>query len=70
MADRPVKGAVFAGRHEDDVFPGRPRPSLVVVGAGMAQLAERLIEKPGAVLTQVRVSGAARDFSPRVSFRC
>ena len=70
MADRPVKGAVFAGRYEDDVFSGRPPSSLVVVGAGMAQLAERLTERPGAVLTRVRVSGAARDFSPMVSFRC
>ena len=39
-------------------------------GAGIAQLVERLTEKLGAILTRVRVPGAAREFSPRVSFRC
>ena len=38
--------------------------------AGMAQLAERPTEKPGAMMTRVRVPGAARDFSPRVNFQC
>ena len=33
-------------------------------GAGIAQLVERLTEKPGAILTRVRVPSAARDFSP------
>ena len=37
--------------------------------AGIAQLVERPTEKPGAILTLVRVPGAARDFSPRVSFQ-
>ena len=36
-------------------------------GAGIAQLAERPTEKPGATLTRVRVPGAARAFSPRVN---
>ena len=31
---------------------------------------ERPIEKPGSALTRVRLSGAARDFSPRVSYQC
>ena len=39
-------------------------------GAGIAQLAERPTEKPGAILTRVRVPGAARDLSPRVNFYC
>ena len=39
-------------------------------GAGIVQLVERPIEKPGAVLTRVRVPGAARDFSSRVNFQC
>ena len=39
-------------------------------GAGTTQLIERPAEKPGAVLTRVRVLSAARDFSPRVSFKC
>ena len=37
---------------------------------GIAQLVERPTEKSGAILTRVRVPGAARDFSPRVSFQC
>ena len=36
----------------------------------MAQLVERPTEKPGAILTRVRVLGAANDFSPRVNFQC
>ena len=32
--------------------------------AGIAELVERLIEKPGAILARVRVPGAARDFFP------
>ena len=35
-----------------------------------AQLVKRLSKKTGAILTRVRVPGAARDFSPRVNFRC
>ena len=37
---------------------------------GIAKLAERPTEKPGAILTPVRVHGAARDFSPRVRLQC
>ena len=36
----------------------------------VAQLVERPAEKAGAILTRVRVPGAARDFSPRGSFQC
>ena len=39
-------------------------------GAGVAQLVESPTEKPGAILTRIRVPGAARDSSPRVSFQC
>ena len=41
-----------------------------VTGAGIAQLVERLTEKPGTTLTQVWVPRAARDFSPRVNCQC
>ena len=40
------------------------------IGAGIVQLIERPTEKPGAILTRVRVPGAARDFSLRVNFQC
>ena len=43
---------------------------ILFMGALIAQGAERRTEKPGAVLTRVPVAGAARDFSPRVSFQC
>ena len=43
---------------------------ILFMGALIAQGAERPTEKPGAVLTRVPVAGAARDFSPRVSFQC
>ena len=33
-------------------------------GTGMARLVERPTEKPGAILTRVRVPGVARDLSP------
>ena len=33
-------------------------------------MSERLTEKSGAILTRVRVPGAARDLSSRVSFQC
>ena len=36
----------------------------------VAQLAECPTENPGTILTQVRVPGAARAFSPRVNFQC
>ena len=38
--------------------------------AKTAQLIERSTEKPGAILTRVRVYGVARDFSPRDKLRC
>ena len=38
-------------------------------GSQIAQLVEHPTEKPGAILTQVRVPGVARDFSPRVNFQ-
>ena len=37
-------------------------------GVRIAQLVQRLTEKPGTILTHVQVPGAARDFSPRVGF--
>ena len=36
----------------------------------IAQWVECPSEKPGVILTRVRVPGAARDFSPRVIFQC
>ena len=36
----------------------------------IAQLEERLTEKPNAILTRVQVPGAVRDFSTKVNFRC
>jgi len=36
----------------------------VIEGAGIAQFAERPTERPGAILTRVRVPGAAGDFLP------
>ena len=36
----------------------------------MVQWVERPTRKPGAILTRVRVPGAARDLSPRVSIPC
>ena len=36
----------------------------------MAQLVERPTEKPGVILTRVRVLCAARDSAPRVDFQC
>ena len=33
-------------------------------------MVKRPTEKPGAILTRVRVPGAARDFSPRVDSQC
>ena len=44
--------------------------AYTVQGPGIARLVERLTKKPGAILTRVRVPGAARDFSPRVNFQC
>ena len=44
------------------------QPQIVnrIIGSGTALLVERPTEKPGAILTRVRVPGAARDFPPRV----
>ena len=40
------------------------------VRAVIAHLVERPTEKTEAILMEVRVPGAARDFSPRVNFQC
>ena len=44
-------------------------PAQLNSGAGIAQLAECLTEKPGTTLTRVAVPGTAKDFSPRVNFQ-
>ena len=56
--------------------PPSPPPPLseimpLCTGAGIAQLVQRPTEKTGAVLTRVRVPGAAKVvvFSPRVNFQ-
>ena len=54
--------------------PPSPPPPLseimpLCTGAGIAQLVERPTEKTGAVLTRVRVPGAAKVFFPRVNFQ-
>ena len=36
----------------------------------MAELCERRVDKPGAILTRVQVPGAARNFASRFNFRC
>ena len=54
-------------------FGGRPQQSwlyFITGELGIAQLIEHQTEKLGSVLTQVRVSSAAWDFSPRVNFEC
>jgi len=38
--------------------------------AGTAQLVECPTEKPDAILMQVRISSAGKDFSSRVNFQC
>ena len=38
--------------------------------AGIIQMVESPIEKPGAILMRVRVPDEAKEFSPRVSFQC
>ena len=48
---------------------GMPPVSFSCESAGIAQLVERPAEKRGAVLTRVRVPGAARDFSPKVKIQ-
>ena len=45
-------------------------PVTMATDSRIARLAEQQTEKPGAILMQVRVPGAARDFSPRVDFQC
>ena len=49
---------------------GFGRSVIPTSGVGITQLVQRPTEKPGAILTQVRVPSAAGDFSPRVSFQC
>ena len=41
---------------------------LTAQGAGKAQWAQRPAEKPGAILTRVRVPGPARDLLPESAF--
>ena len=45
-------------------------PVREVRRGGAALLVERPTEKPGVILTRVRVHGAARDCSSRVNFQC
>ena len=40
-----------------------------IIGSRTALLVEHPTEKPGAILTRVRVPGVARDFTPRVNFQ-
>ena len=47
----------------------KKKKKMDIEKAGIAQLVERPTEKSGAILTRVRVPGAARDFSPRVKFQ-
>ena len=61
-----------------DSSPQTPSPrkksetnvTILSKGVGMAQWVERPTEKPGAILTRVRVPGATSDFSPRDSLQC
>ena len=43
---------------------GGHRGVKTILGAGMSQLLQRRTEKPGAILTWVRIPSAARDFYP------
>ena len=45
--------------------PSLPR-MRELIGAGIAQWVERPTEKPGAILTRVRVPDVAREFSPQL----
>ena len=56
--------------HEDPSTQRSTNTGIHQHGAGIARLVERRTEKPGAVLTRVRIPGAARDFYSRVSFWC
>ena len=49
--------------------PDAPAFLSHLADAGMAQLVERATEKPGSLLTLVRVLGAAKYFSPTVDFQ-
>ena len=66
----------FVSRYFSSVYridSPRPSPLLnkgsdpLLLGGDVAQLAEHRI---GTLPTQVRLPGAARDFSPRVNFQC
>ena len=46
------------------------RSVIPTLEVGITQLVKHPTEKPGAILTRVRVPGAAKDFSPRVNFLC
>ena len=58
----------------DGVYYSRLQWIIILIsrgsGSGVAQLVERPIEKPGAILTRVRVPCAARNFSARINFQC
>ncbi len=43
---------------------GGHRGVKTILGAGMSQVLQRRTEKPGAIVTWVRIPSAARDFSP------
>ena len=58
----------FGGWGLDTFLAFRVLYALKGGGGETAQLVERPIEKPGTILTRVRVPRAARYFSPRVSF--
>ena len=40
------------------------------MGRDVAQFVQRWTEKPGAILTEVRLLDSARDLSAKVSFQC
>ena len=44
--------------------------TLAALHMGIPQLVKRPTEKPGSILTRVRIPGAARDFFRRANFQC
>ena len=74
VADREVRGHGNATPPPPPPQPPSPPPTLseitpLCTGSGIAQLVQRPTENTGAVLTRVRVPGAAKVFSPRVNFQ-
>ena len=49
-------------------FSSAINTNRITVQAGIGQWVERPTEKPGAILTRVRVLAAARDFSSRINW--